>query len=286
MQLPPLTKTKVCLLTSKIVIEKTNAQSFNSYFLFKNVALTVTARSVAAAGAAAPSTSSSSSSKTSTGVNNSFTLSPIPSSKQPPSNTITITRESGQPAKSSTSTAQNPLSKASPIPIAISKATLNQTTISKSPAHAAKPNGTKPIAITGMKGAKAINSMTPISLNANKNTTTTTNNSRGPQPKILVSTQTPQLKSPFKPIVAQTKMQRQQIPQPAQNANKPNPNVVLKAKPTISAMQQQQQQLLANKLNSLGVEMRKRPANETVSGVTVKKPKFANSSGTTPVGCL
>lgn len=251
----------------------------------KNRALTVTARSVATT-AAATAPSSSKIPPVATGVNNTFTLSPILSAKQA-NNSVTITPQLVQQTKANASTAQNPLSKAntsSPIPIAITKASLNQTTITKSPTPVSKPNGlgfrstntSSRLSITALKTAKTPNvvSSVPSSTRQINNN----NNSRGVSPKILVQTQTTQMKSPFKPIIAQTKTQALA----AQNTNKPNVNVVSKIKPIAPATRQQSNananQIIASKLNSLGVEMRKRPANDTNSGTTAKRPKTGNSS--------
>lgn len=240
----------------------------------KNKALTVTARSVVATTAAAAATASSSKTPpVPAGVNNSITVSPILSSKKT-GNSVTITPQLVQQTAQKASTS-------SPIPIALTKANLNQTTITKSPTPLSKPNGLGPrnskLSITALK-TKTPNVVSPIPsstklISSNNNN----NNSRGVSPKVLVSTQTSHTKSPFKPILAQTKAQALA----AQNTNKLMANVIPKPKPTTSVTQQSTanaNQILANKLNSLGVEMRKRPANETISSATAKKPKTGSSA--------
>lgn len=254
----------------------------------KNKALTVTARSVVVTTAAATA-SSSKTPPVATGVNNTFTLSPILSAKQT-NNSVTITPQLVQQTKANTSTAQNPLSKAaipSPVPIAITKANLNQSTITKSPTPVSKPNGLgfrsantgSRLSITALKTAKTPTAASPSIPSTTRQTVNNNNSNRGVAPKVLVQTQT----SPFKPIIAQTKAQALA----AQNTNKPNANVVSRTKPTTSVTQPHTtanaNQLLASKLNSLGVEMRKRPANQSIIGGTIKKQKIGNSSSSSSV---
>lgn len=242
----------------------------------KNKALTVTARSVATtvapvAATASPSSSTSKASSIAAGVNNTFTLSPIPSNRHAAGNTVTITPQPAQANTTATSTQKNTLSKVSPVPIALSKASLNQTTITKSPTPGARPNGTKSLSITPLKPGKSTNTMSPLSVNSRQIVNQKSNNNPGAQPQILVSTQTSQSKPAFKPIVAQTKVQRVA-----------NANVVVKTKPMILAPKStaKANQLIVNKLSSLGVEMRKRPANAPISSITAKKHKPASNSST------
>lgn len=254
----------------------------------KNKALTVTARSVATTVPKAPPVAAD--------VNNTFTLSPITSSK-PAGNSITITRQLVQQTKENTSSALSPLSKAStasPIPVAISKATLNQTTNSKSPTPVSKPNGLGfRSSITNANTSTKSNTMPKIPNSrptvSSSATRATMNNNRTRAPiipsKILVSTQTS--KSPaFTPIIAQTKRAQQALT--AQNTIKPNLNVVSKVKTASPIITQQQarantfnntSKLLANKLNAIGgLEVRKRPATETLSILTAKKQKNGNNT--------
>lgn len=249
----------------------------------KNKALTVTARSIAAPATKVLPVS---------GVNNSITLSPIPNPiAKFAGSGVSITPQVNQTKMSIPTQGRtlSPLSKSnssSPIPIAITKMTSNQT-VAKSPTPLAKPNilssrntnTTKTI----VSVPKTSNAVSPV-----PTATRVLNSNQSVSPKILVQRTAPA--SGFKPIVAQTKAQLQA----AQVVNKTANNSIVQIMNRVPVRSTQstdrlssfRPRIIGNRANTTitTVDARKRPANDPIPAVNqAKKSKPMNSNLTASV---
>lgn len=224
----------------------------------KNKALTVTARSVPAPVSKTPPIAD---------VNNSITLSPIPNlASKFGSSGVSITPQLAQ-----TKAQSRIQTNASPVPVAISKVNINQTTITKSPTPSAatKTNGLGTRQTNVLKVSTAMPKTSHTASPVSRSLTAKPNTS----PKITVPKPSVLTTAPinYKPIVAQTKAQ-------AQTQGKANSSG-LQINRIVSKHTSPQQ--MANKLSAIGgLEVRKRSA-EPMNAIASKRSKPIGSSTTT-----
>lgn len=217
-----------------------------------------------------------------TGVSNSITLSPIPASTSNSTKFIgggvSITPQAKVNITSQGRTI-SPISKgnaSSPVPIALTKTTVNQSINSKSPTPAAKPNvlssrntNTNKIIISAPK--------TPSSSSPIPTGTRILSNNLSVAPKIVVPRASPsQTTKPF--IIAQTKAQLSaaQASSNKQTANNSTVQVnrVLTAKPRqVEQISSLRPKIVTTRTNAMPAESRKRLATETITIDAAKKPK-------------
>lgn len=215
-----------------------------------------------------------------TGVSNSITLSPIPASTSNSTKFIgggvSITPQAKVNITSQGRTI-SPISKgnaSSPVPIALTKTTVNQSINSKSPTPATKTNvlssrntNTNKIIISAPK--------TPSSSSPIPTGTRILSNNLSVAPKIVVPRASPsQTTKPF--IIAQTKAQLSaaQASSNKQNANNSTVQVnrVLTAKPRqVEQISSLRPKIVTTRTNA--AESRKRLATETITIDAAKKPK-------------
>lgn len=252
----------------------------------KNKELTVTPRHVTASTAKVLPV---------TGVNNSITLSPIPT---PASNAtkyigggVSITPQSLTKVNNSLQGRTiSPISKgnaSSPVPISIAKATTNQTNISKPSALTTKPN------VLSSRNTNTNMVMVSTAKTTSPSTTFPTNarilnNSQSVAPKIgtprtaaAAATATSSSSKPY--IVAQTKAQvsasQTTNNRPAANNSPIQINRVLTAKPRpVDKSSLLRPKIVGNRTNTMPIESRKRLANESVSIEPAKRQKQTMNS--------
>lgn len=237
----------------------------------KNKALTVTQRSITSPTAKVGPVA---------GVNNSITLSPIPNSTAAKfsGSGLTITPQVSQtklstPTQSRTLSPHSKTNSSSPIPIAITKVSANQTT-TKSPTPQTKPNvlssrntnTTKIISVP-----KTSNAVSPI-----PTTVRVLSSNQSVSPKIIG-----QQTQGFKPIIAQTKahVQASQMANRSVNNSGVQINRVLTSvKPTQKPADPSsiaRPKIIANRANTsiTTIDARKRSANEPINNSEPKRLK-------------